>query len=300
MLKGACSRPLQSEALLASGLHWDRSRRCAAPGSSSPMEKRRSPCRPSRRLRSPTSKPSPLQRCSWSRPELTLGAPAPWLPSGISRQRTPIAGRGVGLVVMVQGLTITRLPEPLLRTAMNCPPPCGDQAIERQPRSVAQLRTAQLRPSALVITRLPVPLLAADASSVLPTGLLPCVPVMPWCCGHSRGSGLAQQAQRLHHLEADAPQPGPGPHRILSAPVGAPVVLSDAALEMGRHTLRNGDIASPCQSQRCPLDHHFSRHGVEERSGTGQAHSLPFPVSLRPGSGNSPSARSPEAAPPPQ
>jgi hypothetical protein len=91
-----------------------------------------------------------------------------------------------------------------------------------------------------------------------------------WCLRCSGRSRLAQQAQRLHHLQADADQPGPGPHRIRSAPVGAPVVLSDAALEMGRHTLRNGDIAGPGQSQRCARDHHFSRHGVEERSGTGQ------------------------------
>jgi hypothetical protein len=31
-LKLACSGPLQSEALLTSGLRWDRSRRCAALG----------------------------------------------------------------------------------------------------------------------------------------------------------------------------------------------------------------------------------------------------------------------------
>jgi hypothetical protein len=41
--------------------------------------------------------------------------------------------------------------------------------------------------------------------------------------------GLMPQAQRLHHLEADAAKAVPGSHRILSGPVGAPVVLSDAA-----------------------------------------------------------------------
>jgi hypothetical protein len=35
----ACSGLPQSEALLTSDLRWDRSRRCAAPGASSPMEK---------------------------------------------------------------------------------------------------------------------------------------------------------------------------------------------------------------------------------------------------------------------
>jgi hypothetical protein len=41
---------------------------------------------------------------------------------------------------MVQGLTITRLPLPLLLIATNCPR-CGDQQIERQPRSAGELRT---------------------------------------------------------------------------------------------------------------------------------------------------------------
>lgn len=45
-------------------------------------------------------------------------APVPGLMTS-RQQRTPIAGRGVGLAVLVQGLSITRLPVPLLLTAMN-------------------------------------------------------------------------------------------------------------------------------------------------------------------------------------
>jgi hypothetical protein len=40
---GACSGPLQSEALLSSGLHWDRSRRCAALGADSMADAQISP-----------------------------------------------------------------------------------------------------------------------------------------------------------------------------------------------------------------------------------------------------------------
>jgi hypothetical protein len=36
------------------------------------------------------------------------------------QQREPIGGRGVVMSVLVQGLTITRLPAPLLLTAANC------------------------------------------------------------------------------------------------------------------------------------------------------------------------------------
>jgi hypothetical protein len=72
------------------------------------------------------------------------------------------------------------------------------------------------------------------------------------------------QAQRLHHLEADAAKAVPGSHRILSGPVGAPVVFSDAALQMGRHTLRGSPIAGPFQSQRYIPDHHFGSHGLQE------------------------------------
>ncbi len=65
---------------------------------------------------------------------------------------------------MGHGLTITRLPAPLLLTAANCLP-WGDQQSERQPRSAGELRTVQLKPSALVMIRLPVPLLATATSS---------------------------------------------------------------------------------------------------------------------------------------
>ena len=72
------------------------------------------------------------------------------------------------------------------------------------------------------------------------------------------------QAQRLHHLEVDAAKAVPGSHRILSGPVGVSVVFSDAALEMGRHTLRDSPIAGPFQSQRCTPDHHFGSHGAQD------------------------------------
>jgi hypothetical protein len=53
---------------------------------------------------------------------------------------------------------------------------------------------------------------------------------------------------------------GPDPHRIGSVPTGAPVVLCDGALRMGRQPLGDGDITRPCQSQHCAIDHHDSRH----------------------------------------
>jgi hypothetical protein len=49
---------------------------------------------------------------------LSTVAPVPGL-IWLRQQREPIAGRGVGLALMVQGLTITRLPVPLLLTAAN-------------------------------------------------------------------------------------------------------------------------------------------------------------------------------------
>jgi hypothetical protein len=63
---------------------------------------------------------------------------------------------------MVQGLTITRLPVPLLLTATNSSR-CGDQQREVQALSAAELRLLQLIPSGEVITRLPLPL------SLMPT-----------------------------------------------------------------------------------------------------------------------------------
>jgi hypothetical protein len=63
---------------------------------------------------------------------------------------------------MVQGLTITRLPVPLLLTATNSSR-CGAQQREVQALSAAELRLLQLIPSGEVITRLPLPL------SLMPT-----------------------------------------------------------------------------------------------------------------------------------
>ena len=92
--------------------------------------------------------------------------------SGLIRsrqQREPIAGRGALVSVMVQGLTMTRLPAPLLLTATNCRRWC-DQQSERQPRSAGELRTVQLRPSPLVMIRLPVPLLRVAPAAATSTG----------------------------------------------------------------------------------------------------------------------------------
>jgi hypothetical protein len=72
---------------------------------------------------------------------------------------------------MVQGLTITRLPAPLLLTDANCRR-WGDQQIERQPLSAGELRTDLVMPSAEVITRLPRPLLLT-ARTVLGLGTPP-------------------------------------------------------------------------------------------------------------------------------
>ena len=67
------------------------------------------------------------------------------------------------LVLMVQGLTITRLQAPLLLTATNWLR-WGVQQIARQPVEDGELRTVQVMPSALVMIRLPVPLLLTATS----------------------------------------------------------------------------------------------------------------------------------------